>query len=105
MAKISYPPDDMSSTSRSLTTFLGDQWQQHTELFMTNPDSYATLLQAIAAVIPGAGSQAGDLTYALTNYHQQLQQCYQALGQLATMIDQAAQAMSSQDQQNASSFQ
>ncbi|MGH2506131.1 MAG: hypothetical protein ACRDHZ_01715 [Ktedonobacteraceae bacterium] len=102
---ISYPTDDMSSTSKSLTAFLDDQWKQHAALFKNNPDSYATLLQVIAGVIPVAGSKAGDLTYALENYHQQFQQCYQALNQLAEMIDQAAQAMSNQDQQSANSFQ
>ncbi|MGH2508109.1 MAG: hypothetical protein ACRDHZ_11995 [Ktedonobacteraceae bacterium] len=102
---ISYPTDDMSSTSKSLTAFLDDQWQQHTALFMTNHDSYATLLQAIAGVIPGAGSNAGNLAHALENYHQQYQQCYQALNELAVMIDQAAQAMNSEDQQVGNSFQ
>lgn len=103
--RINYPTDDMSLTSKSLTAFLDDQWKQHTTLFKDDPDSYATLLQAIAKVIPGAGGKAEDLTQALDNYNQQLQQCYQALGQLAETIDQAAQAMSNQDHQNANSFQ
>lgn len=101
---ISYPTDDMSSTSKSLTSFLDKQWQEHTALFMNNHDSYAALLQAIARVIPDAGGKADDLASALEKYHQQYQQYYQALHDLAAKIDAAAQAMSGEDQQIGNSF-
>ena len=103
--RISYPTDDMSSTSKSLTSFLDEQWQQHTALFMNNHDSYAVLLQAIARVIPGAGGKADDLARALESYHQQYQKGYQALHDLAAKIDAAAQAMNAEDQQIGSNFQ
>ncbi|HEY7414178.1 MAG TPA: hypothetical protein VH593_03230, partial [Ktedonobacteraceae bacterium] len=93
------------STSKSLTSFIDDQWNQHIALFMNNHDSYVALLQAIAKVIPGAGGKAGDLSMALENYHKQYGQCYQALRDLATHIDAAAQAMGGGDQQIKSSFQ
>jgi hypothetical protein len=102
---LSYPLDDMSSTSRSLTSFIDEQWQQHTALFLNNSDSHAALLQAIAKVIPGAGDKAGELATALGNYHRQYEAHYQALRDLAIMIDTAAQAMGLEDQQIAKGFQ
>lgn len=105
MADLSYPTDDMSSTSKSLVSFIDEQWQQHTALFMNNHDSYASLLQAIAKVIPGAGGKTGELTTALESYHKQYGQCYQALRDLATHIDTAAKAVGLEDQQINNSFQ
>jgi hypothetical protein len=102
--KISYPTDDMSTTSNSLVSFLDDQWQQHTALFLNNHDSYVALLEAVAKLVPNAGSKANDLSTALQNYHQQYQQAYQTLRELATNIDTAAQSMSGQDQQIGSNF-
>jgi hypothetical protein len=102
---LSYPLDDMSETSKSLTAFIDEQWQQHTALFQNNSDSYAALLQAIAKVIPGAGGKAGELATALASYHSQYEAHYQALRDLATMIDTAAQDMGLEDQQIAKGFQ
>ncbi|HEU5382699.1 MAG TPA: hypothetical protein VFV38_45415 [Ktedonobacteraceae bacterium] len=102
---ISYPTDDMSATSKSLVSFIDEQWQQHTALFMNNADSYSALLKSIADVIPGAGGKAADLSTVLETYHKQYQQCYQALHNLAVSIDTAAQAMSNEDQQRGSGFQ
>jgi uncharacterized protein YukE len=101
---MSYPTGDMSSTSRSLTSFLDEQWNQHTALFMNNHDSYIALLQAVARIIPQAGGRDQELANSLHNYHLQYQNCYQALHQLAQMIDGAAQSMSSTDQTVASGF-
>ncbi|HEY7414290.1 MAG TPA: hypothetical protein VH593_03790 [Ktedonobacteraceae bacterium] len=105
MPNFSYPTDDMSATSKSLTSFIDEQWQQHTALFMKNHDSYAALLSGIAKVIPGAGGKAGDLSMALDNYHKQFEQCYQTLRDLAGHIDTAAQAMAGEDQQIKGGFQ
>jgi hypothetical protein len=102
---IRYPVDDMSTTSKSLTIFLEEQWQQHRALFMNNSDSHVAILQAIARVIPGAGGKSGELATALANYHHQYEICYQGLHDLATMLDQAAKAMGLEDQQIAESFQ
>jgi hypothetical protein len=102
---LSYPLDDMSATSRSLTDFIDEQWQQHTALFLNNPDSHAALLQGIAKVIPGAGSKAGELATALGSYHSQYEAHYQALRDLATMIDTAAQAIGLEDLQIEKGFQ
>ena len=102
---LSYPIDDMSSTSKSLVSFIDEQWQQHSALFMNNHDSYAALLQAIAKVIPGAGGKAGELMAVLESYHKQYGQCYQALRDLATHIDTAAKAVGLEDQQISNSFQ
>ena len=102
---ISYPIDDMSSTSKSLVSFIDDQWQQHTALFLNNHDSYVALLEGIAKVIPDAGNKVGDLSAALMNYHNQYQQYYQALRELAANIDTASQAMGNQDNQVSNSFQ
>ncbi|HEY1354357.1 MAG TPA: hypothetical protein VGF67_32510 [Ktedonobacteraceae bacterium] len=93
MARISYPLDDMPATSKNLTSFLEQQWQQHTALFLNNPDSHAALLQAIARVVPSAGGRVGDLAANLENYHRQYAAYYQGLHDLAVMIDEAAQAM------------
>ena len=102
---IGYPTDDMSSTSKSLVSFIDEQWQQHTALFMNSHDAYAAVLEGFARVIPGAGGKAGDLSMALEHYHKQYEQCYQALRELAANIDAAAQAMSGEDQQIGNSFQ
>lgn len=102
---MSYPIDDMSATSKSLVSFIDEQWQQHTALFMNNHDSYAALLQAVAKVIPDAGGKGGDLTSSLEDYHQQYYNCYQALRELAQYIDTAAQTMSGKDHQIGDSFQ
>ena len=59
---ISYPLDSMSATSRSLVSFIDDQWQQHAALFLNNSDSHTALLQAIAKVIPGGGGQSSELS-------------------------------------------
>jgi hypothetical protein len=101
---MSYPTDDMSSTSRSLSSFLEEQWNQHTALFMNNHDSYMALLQAVARIIPHGAGRDQELTNSLHNYQQQYQNCYQALHQLAQMIDGAAQTMSSTDQTVARGF-
>jgi hypothetical protein len=102
---MSYPTNEMSSTSRSLSSFLDQQWQQHTALFLNNQDSYVALLQAVARIIPQAGGKAQELVNSLHSYHQQYQNCYQALSQLAQKIDASAQTMSSTDQQVARSFE
>ena len=104
MVRISYPLDDMSATSKNLTSFLDQQWQQHTTLFLNNPDSHAALLQAIARVVPNAGGKASDLGAALENYHRQYAVYYQALHDLAAMIDEAAQAMGLGDVEIQQSF-
>ncbi|GCE14584.1 hypothetical protein [Tengunoibacter tsumagoiensis] len=101
----SYPFDDMSTTSKSLTTFLDEQWQQHTALFLNNSDSHTTLLQAIANVIPGMGGKASELASALENYHNQYASHYQALHDLASMIDTAAQSMGLEDKLIANGFE
>lgn len=105
MPSFSYPTDDMSATSKSLTSFIDEQWQQHTALFMNNHDSFAALLSGIARVIPEAGGKAGDLSMALESYHKQFEQCYQTLRELAGYIDTAAQAMGGEEQQIKGSFQ
>jgi hypothetical protein len=102
---ISYPMDSMSATSKSLTAFIDEQWQQHTALFLNNSDSHAALLQAIAKVIPGAGGKTGDLAAALETYHRQYEAYYQALHDMATMIDTAAQSMGLTDWQQAQGFE
>lgn len=91
--RVSYPLDDMPETAKNLTSFLDQQWQQHTALFLNNSDSHATLLQAIANVVPDAGGKANELVANLQNYHNQYAAYYQALRDLAAMIDDAAQAM------------
>ena len=91
--RVSYPLDDMPETAKNLTSFLDQQWQQHTALFLNNPDSHATLLQAVANVVPDAGGNPSSLATSLENYHKQYAAYYQALRDLATMIDEAAQAM------------
>jgi uncharacterized protein YukE len=101
---MSYPTNEMSSTSRSLSSFLDEQWNQHAALFLNNQDSYVALLQAVARIIPNAGGRAQELVNFLHNYHQQYQHCYQALHQLAQMIDGAAQTMSDTDQSIAQGF-
>lgn len=101
----SYPTDDMSSTSKSLTSFIDEQWGQHSALFLNNHDSFVALLQAVAKVIPDAGGKVEELVSHLQNCHQQYQSCYQALHGLAQHIDTAAQTMSSEDQNVGNSFQ
>ncbi|HET8843130.1 MAG TPA: hypothetical protein VFN35_16835 [Ktedonobacteraceae bacterium] len=104
MPDIQYPTDDMSATARNLTTFLEEQWRQHTSLFLTSSGSHAELLHAFAKLIPGGGGQAGALSGALQKYHQQYSECYQALQDLARNIDEAAQAMELFDQQTGQTF-
>lgn len=99
-----YPVDDMSTTSRSLTTFLNDQWNQHSALFMNNQDSYSALLEAVAKVIPDAGGKVQELVMNLQDYHKQYQDCYGALQTLAKQIDTAAQQMSQTDDNIAQGF-
>lgn len=101
---VSYPFDDMATTSSSLTSFIEQQWQQHTALFLNRSDSHAALLQAIARVVPNAGGKVSDLSTALETYHKQYQAYYQALHDLATMIDEAAQSMGQGDGQVGQSF-
>lgn len=103
--EISYPLDNMSATSRNLVSFIDDQWQQHTALFLNNSNSHAALLQAIAKVIPGGGGQSGELATALMNYHRHYETYYQALHDLAVTIDTAAQTMGLEDQDIAKGFQ
>lgn len=102
---INYPTDDMSSTSKSLTSFIDDQWNQHTALFMNNHDSFVALLEAVAKVVPNAGGKTAELTINLQHFHKQYEGAYQALRHLAQHIDTAGQAMNDQDQQNKKSFQ
>jgi hypothetical protein len=104
MARISYPLDDMPATSKNLTSFLEQQWQQHTALFLNNPDSHAALLQAVARIVPDVGGKASDLSAALENYHRQYALYYQSLHELAGMIDEAAQAMGLGDVEIQQSF-
>lgn len=101
---MSYPTGEMSSTSRSLSSFLNEQWNQHAALFLNNQDSYVALLQAVASIIPQAGGRAQELVNSLHHYHQQYQNSYQALSQLAQKIDGAAQTMSGTDQNVAQGF-
>lgn len=102
---IIYPVTEMSATSRSLTTFIDEQWQQHTALFMNNSDSHAALLQGIAKVIPGAGGKGGELADHLGKYHRQYEAYYQNLHDLAVMIDEAAKAMGLEDHQQAVGYE
>jgi hypothetical protein len=95
--KISYPIDNMSATTQSLRSFLSDQWQQHTSLFMNRPASYHNLLTGISSVFASASGQAGEMSEAVTNYHQQYEKIYSAFHDLAGLIDQASQHMEATD--------
>jgi len=104
MSEISFPLDDMSTTSQTLRNFLEDQWNQHTSLFLTNENSYSALLLGFASAIPNVGGQLGELAQELKSYHQQYYQCYQDLLALADMIDKAAQEAGILDQNITQSF-
>lgn len=104
MSQITFPTGDMSTTSQTLKSFLEDQWNQHTSLFLTNENSYAALLLGFTSAIPNAGGQLGELTRELKGYHQQYHQCYQDLLALADLIDKAAQEAGIMDQNGANSF-
>lgn len=101
---ILYPIDDMSATSKSLTSFLDDQWSQHNALFMNNHDSYSALLGAVAKVVPNAGGKVQELAMNLQDYHKQYENCYNALRILAEQIDKAAQQMDQTDHDIARGF-
>jgi hypothetical protein len=101
---ILYPVDDMSTTSKSLSSFLDEQWSQHNALFMNNPDSYNALLLAVARVLPDAGGKVQELAMNLQDYHKRYQDCYDALQTLARQIDTAAQQMSQTDDTIAQGF-
>lgn len=102
--KISYPIDEMSTTSQSLRSFLGDQWQQHTSLFMNQPTSYHNLLTGVSSIFARVSGQAGEMSDAVTNYHLQYEKIYSALHELAGLIDQASQHMGSTDHDVEQSF-
>jgi hypothetical protein len=101
---ILYPIDDMSTTSKSLSSFLDEQWSQHNALFMNNSDSYNALLLAVARVLPDAGGKIQELATNLQDYHKRYQDCYAALQTLATQIDTASQQMSQTDNTIAQGF-
>ncbi|GCE11722.1 hypothetical protein [Tengunoibacter tsumagoiensis] len=103
--KISYPFDDMSTTSKDLRTFIHEQWTQHDALFMQNPDSYATITQSIANLIPDGKGKSHELKTALASYHQQFHSCYDALHTLAEQIDKASQQMGQTDTDVKKSFE
>ena len=103
--KISYPIDEMSTTSQSLRSFLDDQWQQHTSLFMNQPASYHNLLTGISSIFASVSGQAGEMSEAVTNYHLQYEKIYSALHDLAGLIDQASQHMETTDHEVAQGFE
>lgn len=96
--QLSYSPDEMTTTAGSLKTFLTNQFQEHTRLFMNQPDSYYNLIAGVGHVFGKVVSQGNELADTLTKYHQQYQQIYQALYTLADQIDKAAQAARGTDQ-------
>ncbi len=101
---ISYPTDEMSSTSRSLQSFIDDQWNQHSALFVNNPDSYLTLMQNVAGIFSSVYGKANEIPAGILNYHQEYQKCYNALHDLAKEIDRAAQTMSETDKNQVNRF-
>ncbi len=104
MAEMSYPTDDMSSTSKTLTSFIDDQWDQHKALFMNNHDSYLALFQAVAKVVPNAGGKVEELITNLHDFYKQYENAYKTLRNLAQAIDTAAQAANDTDQQIGNTF-
>lgn len=102
---LSYIPEEMSATADSLKAFLNKQWQEHTRLFMDQPDSYHNLLAGLGHVFAKAASQGNSIGDAVAKYHLQYQNVYQALHTLADNIDQAAQAVTETDQSFSGLFQ
>lgn len=102
---LSYTPDEMSATANSLRTFLDTQWQEHTRLFMKQPDSYQNLLAGLGHIFAKAASHGNEIGDAVAKYHLQYQNVYQALYTLADHIDQAAQAVGETDQGLSGLFQ
>jgi hypothetical protein len=88
---LQYPIDDMLSTARDLRSFIQSQWDQHHALFMANPDSFSSLLVAIARVLPNG--RANELEQAINGYHKQFQDAYKALHDLAENIENAAKVL------------
>lgn len=101
---VQFPIDDMSATSQNLQSFLELQWSQHQSLFMSNSDSYSTLLLTIAKILPGGSGKAEELRENLASYHQQYQDAYDQLSRLAKEIDRASQAMNITDHNVAKGF-
>lgn len=96
--QLSYSPDEMITTANSLKTFLTNQFQEHTRLFMDQPDSYYNLIAGAGHVFGKVAPQGNNLGDVLTNYHGQYRQIYQDLYALADQIDKAAQAARETDQ-------
>ncbi len=101
---MAYPTEDMTAVSHDLQPFIESQWAQHTALFMNNQDSFSTLLEAVARIIPNGGGKANELVNDLMNYHKQYQNAYTALHDLAVQIDNAARTMQATDQSVSQSF-
>lgn len=95
---LSYSTDEMTATAQSLRTFLDQQWQEHTRLFMTQPTSYHNLLNGLSAAFAKAAPQGQTIGDAVSKYHQQYQEVYQALSTLADHIDLASQAVSASEE-------
>jgi uncharacterized protein YukE len=98
-SNVSYPVDPMIQTANEIRQLLDEQWATHTLHFSSASDSYLNLVGALTNRVPGVNGAA--LQEKLQQWNQQLRACYDALYDLADMIDGGAGRMSDLDTQTA----